>query len=1177
MNPQILLAHESFVRALARTLLADEDRADDAVQETWLAALASPPRAAAANDVGGVRAWLSRVVRNFVRQQQRASARRARRERIASRGEAIPSAREIVEIESARRRLVDAVLALDEPCRTVILLRFYGDKPPRTIARQLGVPVETVRSRLKRGLRQLRERLGAGARDDWFHAAPLLASLRIPFEEIAAGAPPSAAVAAGAVIMKTGTKVACAVLLVAGALAVLSPLLVDRFLDAGRTGAAATPSPGRAPSHGTADRGAPPPPPDEGAETAPGPAAAAAVAVTGVVRDAGGAPVPGAKVVSFAATIGRAVSPDEPGSAEGPVRAARTDASGRFAVAVDPQSPVASLIADAAGFSPAFVDAARAGDDVVIGLDRARVLTGFVRDLAGKPVPGAKVTWLGLLARARIERSGTAAADGAYRVDGIPSPEALRATASYDAWVQAVADGFAPMVVPFGWTRLRAREDLTFDLFLPRGATLRGRILDADTQEPVPNATVVLWTTGASIGFSGWDSPYGYAEVGRTTSDDAGRYVMARIPAEGIPYPAIGHYDERGQVVGFVAAFAPGYVAASGGVSLVADGESVAVDLLCWPAAGVEGRVVDERGRPVAGASVQCATTGPVARRGGWLPERYRDALRSFAITDADGRYAIRGCAAPRSDAPAKVEALDVAYAKVQEGWSETRPSAEIVVHAGRTTSAPDLVMTPFPGTLLRVVDASGNAVGGATVTGSGADLTTGLDGTCRKAFSPTEIRRAGSGPIEVIVRAPGFAKTLAAIPLPLAPEVRVVLGKEHFVAGRVLAADGSPADQVAIRVLNANADPKDRKPRAGPFAQPAESARGALVVYGWGRTSDDGTFRCGGLPAGPYEIHATKYGPQVPGREQKQVDAIVTGIATDAADVVLRLPELAPADPVNAIEGTLTDARTRDPIVRFDAYLKRGGMALIAAARIAPGRFRFDDVPSGTWDLSVTAKGYAKLERPGLVVVAPPAKNEPLDLGMAPGITLQGRVLTPPSVEITKLEIVVFRSSGPRVGFCVVERDGSYRVSDLEPGTYRIGTGWFASASAYTFLAPVGTEPITLRAGEPVAVRDLSFVPGGSIVFKTTSPRLPKTPYSDAIEAASDAQLAVLAASSAEIRDARGVVVWSGRAMDQSLPSFAFPPGDYVVMVALPDAEPQQKTATVKAGEVTRIGFELP
>lgn len=167
-----LLAHGAWLRGLARTLARDTNAADDLVQQTWLRALETPPRERAA----GV-SWLREVIRNLARDAVRRDGRRAAREGAVARPEGRPSAADLVARAEAQRRLLDAVVSLDEPFRTVVLMRFFEDLPPRDIARRTGVPAATVRTRLHRALATLRARLGGDG------AAVLCL----------AGAPPSAA------------------------------------------------------------------------------------------------------------------------------------------------------------------------------------------------------------------------------------------------------------------------------------------------------------------------------------------------------------------------------------------------------------------------------------------------------------------------------------------------------------------------------------------------------------------------------------------------------------------------------------------------------------------------------------------------------------------------------------------------------------------------------------------------------------------------------------------------------------------------------------------------------------------------------------------------------------------------------------------------------------------------
>lgn len=156
-DPQRLLRDTAWLRALALELVGDSQSAEDVVQDTCVAALEHPPHSAA-SDVG-LRAWLARVARNLAYLQARGERRRRARERQAARPESLPSVAEAVERVAVQREIVDAVLALDPADREVVVLRFFEDLPPRTIADRLGISGSAVRSRLSRALAKLRARL----------------------------------------------------------------------------------------------------------------------------------------------------------------------------------------------------------------------------------------------------------------------------------------------------------------------------------------------------------------------------------------------------------------------------------------------------------------------------------------------------------------------------------------------------------------------------------------------------------------------------------------------------------------------------------------------------------------------------------------------------------------------------------------------------------------------------------------------------------------------------------------------------------------------------------------------------------------------------------------------------------------------------------------------------------
>lgn len=160
----LLIAHVGWIRELARHMVADAHIADDIAQDACVAALERPP-----SDGQKFREWLGSVMRNALRQRGRSDLRREAREELAAKSERLEASDRLVERVAVERELVAAVLELDEPYRDTILLRFFEELPPREIARRLGVPVNTVQSRLTRGLARLRDRLDRdhGRRGAW--------------------------------------------------------------------------------------------------------------------------------------------------------------------------------------------------------------------------------------------------------------------------------------------------------------------------------------------------------------------------------------------------------------------------------------------------------------------------------------------------------------------------------------------------------------------------------------------------------------------------------------------------------------------------------------------------------------------------------------------------------------------------------------------------------------------------------------------------------------------------------------------------------------------------------------------------------------------------------------------------------------------------------------------------
>lgn len=146
--------------ALACLILRDPDRAEDATQEAFVRAWREIPRL---RDPDRFDAWLRRLVVNACYDEARRVTRRAEVKlmNIHERSVADTSARfaETDRVEHAFRQL-----PLDQ--RAVLVLQHYSQLSHTEIADTLGIPIGTVKSRVRYGIAAMRARLEADDRLD---------------------------------------------------------------------------------------------------------------------------------------------------------------------------------------------------------------------------------------------------------------------------------------------------------------------------------------------------------------------------------------------------------------------------------------------------------------------------------------------------------------------------------------------------------------------------------------------------------------------------------------------------------------------------------------------------------------------------------------------------------------------------------------------------------------------------------------------------------------------------------------------------------------------------------------------------------------------------------------------------------------------------------------------------
>jgi RNA polymerase sigma-70 factor (ECF subfamily) len=137
---------------IARSILSNDDMAEEAVRAAYIRAFANLDRYEPAGKFG---AWLARLAFNEALTLRRHSPAAAPRAVIEPAADAVPAA-EGAEAADSRQQLEDAIDALPEVFRTVLVLRVVEDLSGVEVAVCLGLNETTVRTRLYRAQQRLK-------------------------------------------------------------------------------------------------------------------------------------------------------------------------------------------------------------------------------------------------------------------------------------------------------------------------------------------------------------------------------------------------------------------------------------------------------------------------------------------------------------------------------------------------------------------------------------------------------------------------------------------------------------------------------------------------------------------------------------------------------------------------------------------------------------------------------------------------------------------------------------------------------------------------------------------------------------------------------------------------------------------------------------------------------------
>jgi protocatechuate 3,4-dioxygenase beta subunit len=889
----------------------------------------------------------------------------------------------------------------------------------------------------------------------------------------------------------------------------------------------------------------------------------AGVAHAGEIRGrilAGETPAGGVRVaaVPYEAPEAEARRQARGGEAPKPLAATSTQADGTFTLAVAAEAPAAfRVLVEGGGIGPSWLggtyDASESDDLGEHDLPRAQGLAGRVTNATGAAVAGAQVTLLHGGARggdgevAPASRTVTTAADGSFRFDEAAA-EGNRLT------VEAGGYGAAGLA--------GVRAGTSRPIVLGPAVSVSGIVVRADRRTPVAGALVrfesesvtTRWVeAGTDGGFQladlppkpgmvvveGGDAGIGEASTGGAAPKPArltivvsppptlsGRAVDAKTRAP-VPRTRItvddgtrtrltrsgpdGSYVVRGLVPQRryrLRADEPRYTPFVRDEVLLATAESKRVDIPLLLAASLSGRVVDDDGKPVAGA------LGRLAAAGGSTPiiarlRQIRAGQRLVFRTAADGTFKATRLT------PGEDQRLTVVHPDFEPHTTggvslapgSTKTGLTIVLHRGLTLSGfvRDEAGRPLAEAQVELAPARG--FGGRFAGGFGGGFGGGPDGPgpararalelggARRERASTsanggfEMKGLAEGEYVLSASKQGFA-TQSVEPVRVAAEARspveVTLARGASIRGTLTRADGTAAEGYWVRAVSP--DTRGRPP-FGP---------GELRTTGAG-----GAFSIDGLRAGE------SYDLVVLGRN---------GLGTRREDV------MAPADGLEVvlpgpgrITGRVLDSATLAPVADFqvdfepDRSTGRGGfgpgggggrvLARVAGALTGTGSTRdrqavhsedgsfvLDDVPPGTWEVVAQAEGY-QTAHVGGITIDEGGTREGVELRLTRGSSIRGRVLDAGSgtpvldASVTLVAPPGGAGLGGRAGAAALalltgdgdsrsDADGRFVIDGLAPGTYTV----MARHPDYAD----GSALVEVKEG-PAAV-DLRLTPGGGI-----------------------------------------------------------------------------------------------
>ncbi len=456
------------------------------------------------------------------------------------------------------------------------------------------------------------------------------------------------------------------------------------------------------------------------------------------------------------------------------------------------------------------------------------------------------------------------------------------------------------------------------------------------------------------------------------------------------------------------------------------------------PRLSAGGIVVDEAGRPVAGARIKASPKDG--------PRAYRTAVAwgsgGFARSAASGRFKLASLAA------------GVAYElrAEREGFAPSR--AEMPARQ-RGVPAPDLRIVLHPGRTAfgMVIDGRRRPVAGAAVSLQ-PTLPADLLARARALRNPEqipattgasgrfEVKHLPAGAFDLTVRARGFAPiTVPALAIPEGKGTTdlgtVQLAPGGAVHGVVVDPQGEPIADAEVRAAGADRDGMSL--RGG---RPGDAGTASAV------TADDGSFTLEDLAPGvALDVTATHpgYGP-----------GGAPGVAVPSGTPVRIVLQ-----PVSRVSGHVLGpdgkpvagasvALNESPRRLGGAFFQMPSRRLHEGMTDDEGAFSFPDVAPGSFQMSASAPGHQRAELRGLEVKAGQDLSG-IAIQLPAGATVEGQVTSTEGKPLADAEVLVADAAVNGIaGFSPFQSetddDGQYRIEGISPGPHTLE----ARASGY-------------------------------------------------------------------------------------------------------------------------------